>query len=155
MSKHYYQNLNSAFLAHFARRLSDLIAEQGSEILKARCLKTPASSISAMLYLSENQNVTVALLAKSLGVSHQMATQRSNFLEKLGLIERVATEHDKRSKIINLTKTGKQEVKKILPFTQQVKKVFDDLEDEIGCELATYIRKAELSLRDKPIKQRI
>ena len=80
MTEKYFEKLNSAFLGHFARRMADLIIEQGSEILLDLDLTTPATSISTMLYLEKNHNVTVAVLADALGVSHQMATQRINFL---------------------------------------------------------------------------
>jgi len=155
MTTKYFETLNSSFLAHFARRLADLIIEQGSELLRDLELTTPTTSISTLLFIANNANVTVATIAEELGVSHQMATQRINLLEKLLLIERQPLPNDKRAKQVTLTELGKAEVKILFPFTQQMKEIFEQLEAEVGCELTKVIRRTELSLLNKSIKERL
>ena len=111
MSEKYFEQLSQAYLAHFCRRLADLIIEQGSETLKDMGLKTPTTAVSSLLYLADNNEVSVADLAEALGVSHQMATQRVQGLEKLGLVSRIPSANDKRAKQVVLTQLAETEIK--------------------------------------------
>ncbi len=155
MSLKYFEQLSSAYMAHFCRRLSDLIIEQGTELLHEMKLTTPGTAISTILYLDTYDKVTVAALADALGVSHQMATQRTNTLEKMGLVTRVALPDDKRAKSVKLTSLGKKEAKKLQPLTEELTEVFNDLESELGCALTRLIRDTELTLLKKSLKQRL
>ncbi|MCW8876578.1 MAG: MarR family transcriptional regulator [Kangiellaceae bacterium] len=155
MNDKYFEKLSSAFMAHFCRRLSDLIIEQGSELIAELNLVTPTTAVSSVFYLDKNPQATVAELANALGVSHQMATQRINQLTRLKLVERVSSTEDKRAKVINLTKLGKAEVKKLLPLTEQMTQAFDQLEEELGSELTKLIRRTELALIEKPLRERL
>jgi DNA-binding MarR family transcriptional regulator len=155
MSPKYFESLNSAFLAHFSRRLSDLITAQGTEILREMQMTTPSTAISTMIFIHKNNDVTAAVLADAFGVSHQMATQRVNALEKLGLLERISQVEDRRSKNIALTASGKAEVKQLEPFIKKMKLVFDEIDTETGVELMSIIRRAELALLENPLKARL
>lgn len=155
MTDKYFEKLSSAYMAHFCRRLSDLLIEQGGELLKEMKLVTPTTAMSSIFYLHKNPQSTVAVLAEALGVSHQMATQRINSLTKLGLVERVTSGSDKRAKVINLTKRGKAEIKLLVPFSKQMTSVFEDIEEDLGCDLSRIIRQTELALIKKPLKQRL
>lgn len=151
----YFEQLSSAYLAHFSRRLADLIIEQGSELLTEMGLETPSTAISTVIYLDKDGPTTVAALADALGVSHQMATQRINALEKLKLVARRSSQLDKRAKNVVLTQKGQTEVKKLAPFAKLMSHVFDELEKELGCQLTRIIRRAELSLIETPLKNRL
>ena len=155
MNIKYFETLNSSFLAHYARRLADLIIEQGSKLLKDLDISVPTTSISTILYISKNGAPSVATLAEELGVTHQMASQRINLLEKMLMVERANHPTDKRAKIVRLTKLGVSEAEKLIPFTKQMDKVFDELETEVGCQLTQVIRQTELSLLNRPLYERI
>lgn len=155
MSEHYFEELGSPYMAHFCRRLADLIIEQGSEILAEKGLTTPATALSTIFYLDQNPNTTGSALASALGVSHQMATQRINALVKLDLVTRSSSDEDKRAKMVVLTRKGKKEAKRLYPFSKAIAQVFEDFEAELGCELTGIIREAERSLRQKSLKQRL
>ena len=142
-------------MAHFCRRLADLIIAQGSEILADRGLTAPSTALSTIFYLDQNQNTTVASLASALDVSHQMATQRINVLVKLGLVARSSSDADKRAKCVVLTPLGKKEAKQLYPFATEMAQVFEGLEAELDCALTTVIRKAERSLLQRSLKQRL
>lgn len=151
----YIKSLENAFLAHFSRRLSDLIIEQCSNHLKNLGITTPATAVSSIYFLADNDNVTVADLAEALDVTHQMATQRSNQLEKMGLIYRKPKPGDMRAKTIHLSESGIEESRKLRPFTKSLSAVFDEINEQIECELMVKIRQAELALIEKPLFQRI
>jgi len=155
MTEQYFEELGSPYMAHFCRRLADLIIEQGSEILAERGLTTPSTALSTIFYLDQNQSTTVASLASALDVSHQMATQRINGLVKLGLVTRSSSDEDKRAKFVVLTPMGKNEAKQLYPFVTEMTQVFEDFEAELDCELTNIIRKAERSLLQKSLKQRL
>ncbi len=151
----YFEKLSNTYLSHFCRRLADLINEQGAELISEMNIDTPSTAISTMLFLEKHKLATVASLADELGVTHQMATQRVNALEKLKLLTRQYSKHDKRAKFVILTQKGHDEVQQLIPFTIKINKAFDDLESEIGCQLSQIIRKTELSLIKTTLKQRI
>ena len=154
MTEQCFEELGRTYMAHFCRRLADLIIAQASEILAEKGLTTPSTALSTIFYLDQNQNTTVASLASALDVSHQMATQRINALVKLGLVTRSSSDEDKRAKFVVLTSMGKKEAKQLYPFMTEMTLVFGDLEAELDCELTTMIRKAESSLLQRSLKQR-
>ena len=155
MTEKYFEQLSSAYLAHFSRRLADLIIEQGSELLTEKGLGTPSTAMSTVFYLDKNEQTTVASLADALGVSHQMATQRINALEKLKLVTRTSSDKDKRAKFVVLSAKGKSEVAQLYPYAKKLKRVFEELETELNCQLTSMVRKAEMSLINRPLKQRL
>ena len=124
----YFENLGSSFMSHYARRLADLINEQSSDVLKELNLSVPASAISTLQFINLNTEVTVARIADALGVTHQMATQRINALEKLSLVKRVSLPSDQRSKQIELSKKGQSEIKILQPLMEKMKLLFEELE---------------------------
>lgn len=154
MSK-YLEKLDGSFLAHFSRRLSEIIIEQGSRIIESHGITTPTTAVSSIYFLMEEDKATVAGLAEALGVTHQMATQRVNTLEKLGLVFRKPNPEDKRAKSIHLTELGTKEGKKLQPITAKINIIFEQLNNQIECDLMTKIRQAELALIKAPLQKRI
>lgn len=151
----YLGKLEAAFLAHFSRRLSELIIEQGTNIVESYGITTPTTAISSIYFLMAQNKATVADLAEALEVTHQMATQRVNVLEKLGLVFRKSNPEDKRAKTIHLTEIGIEEGKKLRPITEKINIAFELLNEQIGCDLMAKIRQTEIALIEKPLKQRI
>jgi len=119
-------------MSHYARRLADLINEQASDVLNELNLCIPASAISTMQFINQNTEVTVARIADALGVTHQMATQRINALEKLSLVKRVSLPTDQHAKQIKLSERGQSEIKTLQPFMDKMKSIFEELEHELG-----------------------
>lgn len=154
MSK-YLGNLEGAFLAHFSRRLSELIIEQGTRVIESHGITTPTTAVSSIYFLMGQYKATVADLAEALEVTHQMATQRVNVLEKLGLVYRKPNPEDKRAKTIHLTELGIEEGKKLLPITKKINIAFEQLNEQIECDLMAKIREAELALIKVSLKQRL
>lgn len=150
----YFENLGSSFMSHYARRLADLINEQAAVVLEDLELSIPASAVSTVQFIHQNEGVTVALIAESLGVTHQMATQRINSLEKLSLVKRVLLPNDQRAKQVILSGKGLHEIRTLQPFMKKMKSVFQQFESELGVELSKYIYQAELSLREMSLNDR-
>ncbi len=150
----YFENMGSSYMSHFARRLADLINEQGTEVLTELNLTTPVTSISAMQFIDQNQDITVSDLAQALHVTHQMATQRINKLIQLKLVKRTQKTNNQKAKNIMLTPLGLAEIKSLQPFMKKMQLIFTRLESETGFELTQAIYKTEVSLRLNPLKDR-
>ncbi|KID56210.1 hypothetical protein JF50_18230 [Pseudoalteromonas luteoviolacea] len=151
----YLESLDQAFLAHFCRRLSDLISEQGTTAIQSYGITIPSTAISSMYFLEKNSGVTVAELAEALCVTHQMATQRIHTLVKLDLVCRKPNPKDKRAKTLHLTELGQQEVMQLKPLTSKMTEVFTELTKQIECDLLQKVREAEKALIETPLMQRL
>ena len=147
--------LENAFLAHYARRLSDLVILQGTQMLSQYGLCTPSSAVSTMMYLHKEKESTITNLAQAFDHTHQMATQRINGLVSLGLVEKFSNQNDQRSKLIRLTKNGAQEAEQLTHIIPKAAAAFDVLFDEINCNLTKAIHQAEISLRTTSLGERI
>lgn len=151
----YFDSLNNAFLALFARRLSDLINVQGTALLAAQNLVTPSTSVSTVLFLAEGGAATITEISSALDFTHQMATQRINILKALGLVERIVQKQDRRSRKIILTTSGQKEAEILLAVCRDTDRALKALNLEIGCDLSAAIKQAEQCLRKKPLLARI
>jgi DNA-binding MarR family transcriptional regulator len=145
--QHIDEETENAYLAHFARRLSDLIISQATEMLSGYGLRMPSSSVSTALFLWKAKQATVTEISTAFDYTHQMAVQRIKGLEDLGLVERVINENDRRSRLIRLTKSGLIEAEQLAFITKQAAAVFDELYNEIDCNLTTMIMRAEKNLK--------
>ncbi|MEM8814925.1 MAG: MarR family transcriptional regulator [Pseudomonadota bacterium] len=148
-------NTDNAFLAHFARRLSDLVIAQGTEMLRESGLLTPISAVSTVLYLKRVQAATVTDLSEAFGYTHQMAVQRIAGLEREGLVEKTFNNNDRRSRLVQLTAAGRKEALELADVVVRASAAFDALFDEMNCNVTAAIRGAEDRLREKPLIDRM
>ena len=146
---------DSAFLSHFARRLADLLATQGTEMLRENGLRTPSSAVSTVLYLNKVGAATVTDLSEAFGYTRQMAAQRVAGLEKEGLLQKTSNKDDGRSHLVTLTPAGREEAVILADVIVRASTVFDALFDEIGCNLTETILEAERRLQDVPLSDRM
>lgn len=145
---------NAGFLGHYAMRLGDTLARQGEDLLKEKGWQTPSLSVSTVLFLSSKSAATVTDISVAVGISHQLAAQRINELEKLGLVKRVPNQQDKRSRLIVLTDSGQKEAGELDLFVQQTSRALSALEQEIACSLSRTICDAVEALERNPLKNR-
>ena len=152
--KFFMDNWGAGFLGHYAIRLGDILARQGEDLLKEKGWLTPSLSVSTILFLSSNGEATVTDISVAVGVSHQLAAQRINELEKLGLVKRVPNQQDKRSRLIVLTDSGQKEAGELDLFVQETSRALRVLEEEIACSLSQTICDAVEALERNPLKNR-
>lgn len=148
-------DLRNAFLAHYARRLADLLVAQGTEMLYANGLQTPSSSVSTILHLRDVRATTVTDLAKVFGHTHQMAAQRIAGLVERGLVERICNKNDRRSSLVSLTSAGRKEASQLANIVVRASAALDGLCKEIGCDLTEAILTAEGHLQGRPLLARM
>ena len=147
--------MRSAFLAHNARRLADLLVAQGTEMLNAHGLQTPSSSVSTVLHLRDVEATTVTDLAKVFGHTHQMSAQRIAGLVERGLVERISNKNDRRSSLVSLTSAGRKEALQLANIVVRASSALDVLFKEIGCDLTEAILTAERHLQGRPLLARM
>ena len=153
--RHFDGSTDNAYLAHFARRLSDLIIAQGDEMLAQHRLRTPASSVSTVLFLWKAKKATVTELSDAFSYTHQMAAQRIKGLEDIGLVKRIANESDRRSRLIALTQNGAKEAEQLAIITKNAAVAIEHLFKELNVNLTAKILEAEQCLQKASLAERM
>lgn len=147
--------LRGAFVSNKFIRLSDLIAEQGEDMLRAADIDVPSRAVSIMLLIGEHGEISAADIAKLLQQPHQLVTQRADLLIELALIKRRSDPRDGRRKILVLTAKGVDQFNRLTERMDRVAAVFAALFEEIECDLAAMAMRAIEALRRSPILERI
>jgi DNA-binding MarR family transcriptional regulator len=146
---------HGAFLANQLRRLVDMIAEQGDNLLMGAGLSLPSRAVSSVLLIGERGQISAADIAKELQQPHQLVTQRIEILIELGLLNRIDDPSDGRRKILELTRKGKRELRLLETCLRDAERVFLSLYQEIECDLLAVTRHAMKVLSSKSILDRI
>lgn len=147
--------LRGAFVSSKLTHLTDLIAEQGEDLLRDANLDIPSRAVSIMLLIGERGEISAADIANLLQQPHQLVTQRVDLLINLALIKRRSDPHDARRKILVLTVKGVAQFNQLTARMVQVADVFAALFEEIECDLAAVTMRAIEALDQSPILERI
>jgi len=144
-----------AFLANQLSRLVDMIAGQGDDLLSSAGLSIPARAVSSILLIGERTQVSTADIAKTLKQPHQLGTQRVDILISLGLVDRLDDPSDGRRKILTLTRKGKMELRVLETCLHDAERAFQDLYEEMECNLSAVTQRAMELLSTKTILDRV
>ena len=147
--------LHRAFIANKLERLVDQIAQQGDELLQDAGLEIPSRTVSLVLLIGENGEISAAEVATKLKQPHQLVTQRADLLVKLAIIERRNDPNDSRRKILALTAKGKQQYDKLLIRLQEAVEAFTGLFEEIDTDLEVITTRAMQALKRSSLLKRI
>ena len=147
--------LKGAFVSNQLVRLVDLIALQGDDLLREAEITIPSRAVGCTLYIGDNEEVSLADIAKAMDDSHQLTAQRVEGLIKLGLLERRNDPNDGRRKVLSLTKVGKVQYQRLLVRLGEIEKAFAGLYAEIGHDLPTILEDAMEALDRTPLLERI
>ncbi len=147
--------LRGAFVSNKLTDLTDLIAEQGEDLLRDANLDIPSRAVSIMLLIGERGEISAADIANLLQQPHQLITQRVDLLISLALIKRRSDPRDGRRKILVLTANGVDQFDQLTARMVQVAEVFAALFEEIECDLAAMTMRAVEALHRSPILERI
>lgn len=144
----------NAFLATYLRRLADRISDASVAILRDHGIAVEPRTVSVLLFAADNTGSTTADVAQTLGISHQLASQRIARLIDQGLITTRTDPHDSRRRPIRLTRRGDREVKKILPVIARFDRVFEQLVREEAADLPDIINRVFDALSRESLAQR-
>lgn len=143
-----------AFTGAWATRFAELVNEQGRTLLQAANCKVDPLCVSALLQIEKSGQITLAELARHMGLSHQLTKQRTTKLEKAGFIAVAPDPTDGRKKMLALTAEGTSEATKLITVTTAAGEAFSDLADELGCALMPKLHAAIVALEQKPLSDR-
>jgi DNA-binding MarR family transcriptional regulator len=151
----YLGDLRPAFVAHLADRLNDEICRETQAHADSMGIRAPAKTYSALLYLHLHGAATLTRIAKLDGQSHQLLAARLAPLEQLGLIERFDDPDDGRARPYRLTRSGREEAKKVLAATSLAAQAMRQLFVELGLDLVEVLEGAIEGLRVEPLGARM
>ena len=153
----YFENhpLRGAFVSHWLNTLTDLIADQGEEMLRAADIMVPSRAVSIMLIVGERGEISAADIAQVLHQPHQLVTQRVDLLLKLGLLERAVDPQDRRRKTLLLTSVGSEQLVRLVERLEQASAALAALFTEIECDLAEISKKAAEALGRSSLLDRV
>lgn len=143
-----------AFLAHRLDRLADLIVGQGEQLLRGAGLEMPSRTLSLFLLIGEEGPLSAADVVLRLEQPHQLVTQRVEVLMDLGLIERAGHPSDGRRKLLKLSAKGRTQHAALAQCLSRAAVGFQNLFEEIGCDLSLITTKANEALQRRPLIDR-
>lgn len=145
------RDLEGAFLAFAADALDEAITENGARLIKKRGGRTPSHCVSTMLFLDRAGRSSNAAIAAAFDCSHQLARQRTERLEAMGLVRKVSSKTDRREKLIALTTRGRKEIPILEQVCADVAKVFAKIQKELKIDLSRDIDAFVARLNDDPL----
>jgi len=137
-----------------AKRLADLIGEQGRDAYALLDIKVDAKWNSLIMALNEHDGATSTELAARTGLSRQLVENRIRKMEASGLIVSEIDAADARRRLYRINPRRKKLVEDVHHAMANFEKVYDALWKEIGIDLSDAVHKAEQALLKRPLEQR-
>lgn len=145
---------NYAFVAKSVFDLHCLIQSQSEALYIEKDMGFPVWASSTLLFLVSVDDASIMQISQALNLSHQLTSQRVKALLKLGLIEGIQDDNDKRRTLYHLTSKG-QEASEILNlYCLDAAEAFKDLSDEIGVDIQSVLNSAITVLQNKSLGKR-
>ncbi|MBL8987139.1 MAG: MarR family transcriptional regulator [Gemmatimonadetes bacterium] len=143
--------------AAFAMRVGQLattIYDQMDGCLAAQGVKLPGYTTSIVQALFHAGPQSISDLATELQLSHQLASQRVQWLVRRGFVTTASGADDRRVRIVTLTRAGRVEADKLQRFLPRLEAAYGDLFDEVGLDLHDGVVRASAALVDRPLAAR-
>ena len=144
-----------AYLGKQAEDLTYLCEAQIEQAYQEHGVIIPICTSSTLHSLSMAGKASMADLAKSLQVTHQITAQRVRKLDKLGLIQRTPDPNDTRRIELSLTAAGREQAQRLERCMEAAAQAYADLFEEIGVDLSSLLLQATEALHRKPLGERI
>lgn len=147
--------LGPAATALRVQHLLELLNGQLAEALRDSGCELRATSTGVALLLGCQGPTALAEIARQLGLSHQLATQRVRAMEKDGYVLGLDHPEDGRSRLIALTIDGEEQAARLQTFLTGLELAYQDLFAETGLDLMDIVRRVETALVGKSLAQRL
>lgn len=142
-----------SFLGRLSEMLSMRIEEQTRELFDASGIVVPVRSCSLLVALAQADEASAAQLARALGHSHQLVTQKIPALLRLGLIVPHPDPADARRKLFRLTDRGRAQLARVDAYSVRISEIYRALFDEVG-DTHRIIVDTLAALEKRPLSQR-
>lgn len=126
---------NNAFVAKSVFDLHSLIQSQSEALYIEKDMGFPVWASSTLLFLVSVDDASIMQISQALNLSHQLTSQRVKALLKLGLIEGIQDDNDKRRTLYHLTSKGQEKSKILELYCLDASQAFEDLSNEIGVDI--------------------
>ena len=146
--------LNQAYLGKRVHDLLTTLTDQLALVYRANGITVPVPTSSTVQFLSENQDCSAADIARSLDITHQLATQRIEKLRKAGLVEKQLDQEDGRRVCWRLTADGKLQAHRLSSCMLNAIQVHESLFEETGINLLEAIDTIQAALAKQSLAQR-
>lgn len=146
--------IKSAYLGKHAHDLLFKSSEQVESVYLMRGIIIPVIVSSLLQYLSDHEGASLTEIGRALGVPHQLVAQRINKLKNLSLIERRADPGDGRRFGFFLNSHGEEQARRLKACMEDMALIYEDLYQEIECDLAQKLLEAVGSLETRSLKER-
>jgi DNA-binding MarR family transcriptional regulator len=143
--------------AAFAMRVGQLattIYEQMDGWLAEEQVKLPGYTTSIVQTLYHAGPQSISDLASRLQLSHQLASQRVQWLVREGFAAVASSTEDRRIRIVKLTRAGRTEGDKLQRFLPKLEAAYDDVFEQLGLDLHDAVVRASAALADRPLTTR-
>ncbi len=144
-----------AYLGKHAQNLILRTLEQESDLFEMRGIIFPVRVSSAVEMIRRQPGISLSEIGRALGFPHQLVSQRIKILSEMSLIEKRADPNDRRRSGFFLTRTGKKQANLLQACVEDISALYNDLFDEIGCDLSEKLISAISALEDRPLIQRL
>ena len=116
----FYQNLGYLVLGSRLRRLSESFLSEINRAYQNAEIDFDASWFPVFYLLNENESLSIKELSEQIEISHPAASQLIAGLKNKGLVATATCTDDGRRQLVNLTESGRQLLKQVLPVWDAV-----------------------------------
>jgi MarR family transcriptional regulator, organic hydroperoxide resistance regulator len=136
------------------RRLSESIDEDAGRIYSDLGIVFQQRWVGILEQLDGKDAQSVGALAASLGIRHSSVSQTRRSLEDAGLVESDVDPQDGRSRLLRLSLSGKQLVRRLKPLWRILNSTSLELDKEAGGVIAALDR-LDRALEQQPLYDRV
>lgn len=137
------------------KHLQDLLNSQMEMAMRDAGLAIPSKVTGIVQLLYSEGEQSIAQIASRLGYSHQLATQRIQWLLKHNMAETGIDPSDRRKQNLKLTRLGRSEGNRLQQFLPSLSDAYSSLFRELGLDLDAAIIAACSALELNSIGERI
>lgn len=134
---------------------ASLIERQAKPVYERMGLVIPVITSSTVAFIVENKTASLLDIARGLSITHQLAAQRVKLLLKLEIIQAFKDTKDKRKTNYQLTQLGIEQSKILSSYLTKVSLVFEQLNEELGCDLMELLLKVNKSFQVNSLENRL
>lgn len=146
---------NEKTFASRLKSLSDLLMWDVKRFYDSMNIQFEPRWFPVIYLLKEKGPMSVTELAKELFQSHSAINQTLHILEEKGMIESKKDNNDERKRMIQLSKKGKEGIKKLMPLWDVIFKANQELLNSNAPNFIAELNNLEKALSEKSLYKRI
>ncbi len=121
------EELGELFLGTRLKRLSDCLYDEVDKVYASQNIELSSRNTALLFLLHEHGDAGITQLADALGITHPAVNQMSKKLITWGYVHNAPDPNDERRRMLGLTQTGHQLIKKLLPIWQELRTCLDEM----------------------------